>query len=350
MRAVFLLCYFLALSANAEHAETFSNYLKQAERNAKGLVTLYFGAGSYVTSFEQVAGGAFHLNAVSSKGGELSLFLLPDMKTLIQGTLLSQNITNQKEAHNITTLEAIAASNAKREKQLAETQMHFDRIRKGTASQLLDDEGFEDHSQPTATVKAKPLELLSSTANKTVDADELKGFVEYEKLNYVTYGQGESHIYAFIDLNCPACQHEFQYLVDTALDKNVQIHFAPVAFVRPRDSVDKAIFLFTEQDNKKQQALLERLIKKGRLGDLFPQTTGTANINAARKLQSNMSIFYEQPNPQTPYLVGETESGYIRIGTANRAKIDEVMTLVADFASHTMQSEAESIPTIEGGM
>ena len=65
-----LIAIILLSSSFASRAQTqdFENYLKQVERNAKGLATMYFGVGTHVTGFEQVPGGAFHFLAHKKTG------------------------------------------------------------------------------------------------------------------------------------------------------------------------------------------------------------------------------------------------------------------------------------------
>ena len=111
-----LIAIILLSSSFASRAQTkdFENYLKQVERNAKGLATMYFGVGTHVTGFEQVPGGAFHFLAHKETGEQYSLYLLPDMETIIQGNALSKHITNIDDAHKIPALEAIAIANKKK--------------------------------------------------------------------------------------------------------------------------------------------------------------------------------------------------------------------------------------------
>ena len=72
-----LIAIILLSSSFASRAQTkdFENYLKQVERNAKGLATMYFGVGTHVTGFEQVPGGAFHFLAHKKTGEQYSLYL-----------------------------------------------------------------------------------------------------------------------------------------------------------------------------------------------------------------------------------------------------------------------------------
>ena len=69
----------------------------------------------------------------------------------------------------------------------------------------------------------------------------------------------------------------------------------------------------------------------------------TSNREGALALKANMTAFFEQPNPVTPYIVTLTERGYQRIGTTNRDTIEKIFVHSIPSASSMKQSEARDI-------
>ena len=333
-----LIAIILLSSSFASPAQTkdFENYLKQVERNAKGLATMYFGVGTHVTGFEQVPGGAFHFLAHKETGEQYSLYLLPDMETIIQGNALSKHITSIDDAHKIPALEAIAIANKKKQELADETKKHFDKLKKGTASALLDG-NFEDQTRIDKDRVYKP-SSSSEFANSTKD----DGFSDYKSLSGVTFGEGNKNVYVFVDLNCPACQHEFNFILKSAKSHQTKVTFIPVAFVKPKDSVDKAVALLSVIENSERQALLHRLIQNQPFSALV-NDSNTSTREGALALKANMAAFFDQPSPVTPYIVALTERGYQRIGTTNRDTIEKLFVHSIPSASSMKQSEARDI-------
>lgn len=316
-------------------ADTFSEYLHTAERRGKGLVTKYFGAGSYVKTFEQVPGGAFYLDAVSKDGQSLTLYMLGDFETLIQGKLITPHIAEEAAAGGIPYLEQRAKRNKHRIETTGKIKKQVSKYSAGTAASLLNDTGF---SQPQ---QIKPKLATPNTSSNQQDTEAL--LAKIQDLPHAALGEGEKQLFVFIDLNCPACQRELPHLKELAEKKSVSINMIPVAFVKPQDSTDKAIHLLTEKDPTKRTERLFHLAQRRPFHQLVAQTKSVINIEAARGVQDNNQVFQSLPRSATPYFVAQTDSGLVTRALTSQAKVEQLIDAITPIAAQITQSEAQPI-------
>ena len=335
---VLVVCILTSIPASV-FADTFSDYLSTAERRGKGLVTTYFGAGSYVKSFKQVPGGAFKLDAVSKEGESLSLFMLGDFETLIYGQMITPHIADKAQAGGLPVLEQIAERNKKRISLRKKTTEFVAKYSAGTAAALLNDDNFEkDTTEPPAAHLATP-QSQSEEESDNVILDKVRG------LQHVQLGEGNRELFLFMDLNCPACQQELPHLIEMAKSRSVSIKVIPVAFVKPQDSTDKAIHLLSETNSKARIDRLKLLAQRKSFSQLVSDNKSVVNIKAAQSLQQNNKVFNSLPNIATPYFVANTNYGLITRALVSKAKVEQLIDAITPIAAQTMQSDGQAVST-----
>jgi protein-disulfide isomerase len=311
----------------------YSAYERKAHKQAKGLVALYYGLDNQIVTFDPAPGGAFHILIKDNSTEQTkSLYLLSDLEHLIEGKLLSPLETNASQVADINPLKRIAQANKQLKQQIADFEAQarqFNSASPATASKT--------DSPASPLVGNTAATLLGSGFKPTIKHTDTEPYVTHSavglddhfkkltELNALTWGTGNKVLYAFVDLNCPACRQAHRQIAQSFSEDELTIHYIPVGILG-QDSEIKAVLSLAPTDNSQRLEAFDYLITTNKAPDLQQVEVDELLIDQGwQKYKENTLAFLDLPRPVTPTFAVMGSDGPIIRAAVNTRQISALL-------------------------
>lgn len=342
MRKFILLSWMLAFVCQAE-SDIYSAHQRKAYKQALGLVALYYGIDHQIVRFNPIPGGVFELEVINTSTQQpRSLFLLADLEHLIEGRLLS-SLSDDQHQQTIAPLKRLAAHNQQLNQQISQFKQNVKSISDLPVSS-------EGEDQASESVKAKPLvgrtaasylktpfEFNGKSGSPSVFAtnEGLKdSYAALTQLHHLSWGHGEKTLYAFVDLNCPACRQAHAAIEANISPDDVTIHYIPVGILG-QDSEAKASLVLAPNDNLERNEAFNYLFQTAKVGDLVDITIDRGVMDQGwQRYKDNTLAFLNLPRPVTPTFAVLSEQGPIIRPAVSVKQIQTMIDLAVEGGEH----------------
>lgn len=311
--------------------EAYSSYQKKAYNRALTLITQHYGVGMTVVDFGPAPAGLFRIQVIEKGESQTQdIYLLSDLEHLIEGPLLSPNHTQTN------TQVAVSDEGLPVQPNLVKHQL-ISQFKQLLGNHTSDSSSLtKKKSQPLLGNTAASIlrnthsDPLPASSNSVLFKNQSHSLPEHfekiKQLNVLSFGNGKKELYAFVDLNCPACRQAHKTLEKLDLSE-VTIHFIPVAILG-EDSEMKASLTLAPIDNQDRLDAFHYLMQNRRASELVDIEVDQVFIDQGwQRYKSNTLAFLDLPRPVTPTFAVMSESGPIIQAAVNKRQLQRLVDL-----------------------
>lgn len=301
---------------------------QQEQHKAFTLLKMYFGSEMQPKNISRGPSGTIVINALNTETSSYHLlYMLPDQRHLIDGTLYSPDMTPDQisQAHSHVSQsraamnESIASSKAEMRRAISSAIANGgspDEIKGATLKAV------QERVVNTSTAKRTHNQTLiestvpgitpPSTAslprnNTVVNKNDL--YKRIEASSWIKDGSSEKVIYVFFDFRCPACAEVHKYLEEHVANNDVQVRYVPVGALGPESLVRASLSLIPES-NETRLKLMHQLSRPEELSQLIKIQPSPEELKKGQMAAlQNFKLLLETQRVATPTFAYRTDAG-----------------------------------------
>lgn len=291
----------LCLPMTGMAKDAFSEYLKVAEEEARNAVNSYYGEEFGIEAFEPSVAGMFYIESVNKNTGERKkLYLLPDLRNLIEGNLLSRFSNDLNAKNSAANFEQQVINDSHKEAALAPLRKLLNKSNIVTPGTLPTEKNHETGQEKTT--------FTPYSLTRTQQENQKRDAAFYDQLaslDYIEVTQGDVPIYLFMDPSCPACIQLHQHFNTENVPKEVSLRYVVVAFARD-DSQDKAATILQHNSNGQRLDSFNQMVSSKPFTVIARHSLSREQANKGYKaFKKNTLPFLSYYKAATPLLVYE---------------------------------------------